>query len=345
MGALGHVTGLAYGFDLHGCKACSFTVARPPLWRTDVLDPGRVCEVWRGGSRVWEGILDEPVPGTSGWSVTAHGAGTYGDSFACFYSHDGGEWNLDTPIDRAITQRGLRWRKPVFGTSLGWMQNQASNASITISDFLDNATAQAGLTWNVDSRQGNLLAIAPPPPRTSPDRILVCTVPNPRTLAAGLNRLFYTWVNSDDGSGNQTTDTESVWNAGLIARHGAMEQAVDFTSAGYMTGAQAIANANAILDQYTYAAFTTAFNVQHGQWLTMGGSAVDLGTETAWPHAARVILTDGSYGGEAVAVPYSFTVSEFAYDDDSQTAQVTPYNTYKSDLQTLLTTVVPALRQ
>jgi len=315
----------------------SITLDQPPQWRSDALNPGRITEVWRGSSRIWEGILDEPVPGTSGWSITAHGAGQYGTSFMAEYV----TWNLDNPLDRAIN-RGLRWRKPVFG-NMGWMQNQSNNASINITDFLTNATIQAGLLWNVDTRQDNLLQIVSVP--TAVDRIIVCTVPVPRTLAAGLNRLWYSYVSSDDGSGNQVITTSPALNQVAINQWGAQEQIVDMTQAGLMTSQQAAANANNILNQYDRANYSAAFTVQYGQYLTMGGSPIDLGTETAYPHVARVILTDGSYGGEVIPTPITFVVAQYAYDDDSQTAAITPYQNYKSDLSTLLTAVVPALRQ
>lgn len=339
LGALGHINGLNYGYIYPGGpNQLSLTIGQPPQWRTDALNPGRITEVWRGGSRIWEGILDEPVPGTTGWSVTAHGAGTYGTSFMAEYA----SWTVDNVINRAIN-RGLRWANPGVG-SLGFMQSQAADASLTVTDFLNNATIQAGYLWNVDSRQGNLLSVATPPALSAVDRLLVCTVPNPRTLAAGLNTLWYTYVSSTTGS-TQTDTTSSVINQAAATQWGPQEQQIDMTSAGLMTAASAQANAQAILNQYMRANFTQAFSVYHGQYLTAGGSAVDLGTETAYPHVARLILTDGSYGGEVTATPVSFVVGEYVYDEDSQTAAITPYQSYKTDLQTLLTAVVPKLRQ
>lgn len=339
LGSLGHINGLNYSYIYPGGPdQMSLTLGRPPQWRNRAIYSGRVAEVWRGGSRIWEGILDMPVADTSGWSITAHGAGTYGGQFMAKYT----TWNIDNPIDLAIT-RGLRWTKPAFG-SLGFMQTQAEDASITITDFLNNATVQAGLLWNVDSRQSNLLSIAAPPTGLVADRILVCTVPDPRTLAAGLNTLWYTYVSAQNGN-NQTDTTTSTSSPAGIALHGNMEQQVDFTPAGLMTSGVAAGNANTILNQYVRANFTNAFQVRRGQYLTTGGTPVDLGMETAYPHVCRLILTDGNYGAEVVPTPVQFVVAGFAYDDDAQTAQVTAYQTYKSDLSTLLTAVVPKLRQ
>lgn len=342
LGALGHINGLQYDHIYPGGpNGMSLTIAQPPTWRTDAIDPGRITEIWRGGSRIWEGILDEGVPDTSGWSVTAHGAGTYATSYDAHYA----TWNIDNPLDLAIG-RGMRWTKPTFG-SIGWLQQVADDASTTCTDFLNNATIQAGLLWSVDSRQGNLLSIgAPPDDILGVDRLLVCTVPNPRTLAAAVNTLWCNYVSAvDTDSGDQTVTVTMIQNAAAALKYGNQEDYVDLSAAGLMTSGAVTTNITNVLNQYIRAMFTSTYTVRHGQYMTTGGSAVDLGSETAYPHVARLLLTDGSYGGEVVATPVSFVVGQFAFDQDSETAQVTPYQSYKTDIQTLITAAIPALRQ
>lgn len=342
LGALGHINGLQYDHIYPGGpNAMSCTIAQPPTWRTEALDPGRITEIWRGSSRIWEGILDEGVPDTSGWSISAHGAGTYGTTMDAHWT----TWNLDNPLDLAIG-RGMRWTKPAFG-SIGWLQQQADDASTTITDFLNSATIQAGLLWNIDSRQGNLLSIAAPPDDIlGVDRLLVCTVPNPRTLAGAVNTIWCNYVNTQDtDSGDQTTATTTVQNAAAALKYGNLEDYVDLSSAGLMTLTQVQTNIGNVLNQYIRAMFTSTYTVRYGQYLTLGGSPVDLGSETAYPHVARLLLTDGSYGGEVVQTPVSFVVGQYAFDQDSETAQITPYQSYKTDLQTLITAAIPALRQ
>jgi hypothetical protein len=254
-------------------------------------------------------------------------------------------WNIDNPIDLAIANRGLRWKKPTFG-SIGWLQQQADNVSTTITDFLNNATIQAGLLWNIDTHQGNLLQIGTPPSLKTPDRLLVCTVPNPRTLAAGLNTLWYKYVSAQDSStSSQTFTYTAASNVPSQLLYGNLEQTIDLSAAGLMTSAAAASNANNVLNQYVRANFTQDFQVRHGQYLTTGGQPVDLGAETAYPHVARLLLTDGSYGGEVVALPVVFVVGGYKFDQDSEVGQVTPYQSYKSDLATLITAVLPSLRQ
>jgi hypothetical protein len=421
-GALGHVNGETHSFAYPGgCDAFSCTLALQlgATARTDALNPGRILEVWKGCNRIWEGILNEPVPNTSGWSVTANGNGTYGNNLMAFYpirtdigcattkgstsvldgaggtfplASDVGApisgnfiqqgtfvtsvapgtsftmstpatgtsngttgaaaanitfsgWTLDQVLNLAIS-RGMRWTKPTFGNQ-GWMQTIEDAASITITDFLNNATIQAGLLWYVDVHQNNLLQLGPPP--TAVNRLLVCEVPNPRTLGAMLNRLWYKYVSSVQGS-TQTYAYGSVQNAASISQFGPAEQYVDMTATGgsaasapVMSSALAASNAQAILNQYITAMYSSTYTVRNGQVLTLGGSPVDLACEPAG-NVYRLLLTDGSYGGQVTAGPVTFVGGEVEWDDDSLTAQITPYQSYRSDLSTLLTAKMPQLR-
>lgn len=340
LGSYGHVNGLNWDFTSPGgADSMSCTLGKPPQWRADVLDPGRIVEIWRGAARIWFGILDEATPDTSGWSITAHGSGTFGSTILGHYTN----WNIDEPIDNAISGQGLLWRKPHFG-DLGFTPNAPGDATSYINDILNSFTIQAGKIWNVDCRNHNMLSIAAPPSLSSPTRLLVCTVPNPRTLAAGLNALWFTYVSAVFGS-NQTTSTDSVSNAAAIAKHGRLEQAIDLTQLGLLTNAQAKSYAQNVMNQYIRANFASDFQVRHGQYLTIGGSAVDLGCETAYPNVVRLLLTDGSYGGEVISTPVTFAVGKYGYSEETQLGTVTPYQSYKSDLSTLLTAAIPGLRQ
>jgi hypothetical protein len=410
LGALGHVNGEKHSWAYPGgCDqfSCTLAIPRGVLSRTDALNPGNILEVWKGTSRIWEGILDEPVFNNSGTSITAHGNGTYGTSYMADYPyrvdsgctttkgsstvHDthittadlgsivggntipGGSivasvsagtsftisapdgaaatcsntatinvsvagWTLDAVLNGSIG-RGMRWTKPTFGLQ-GWMQTQEDIASITTTDFLNNATIQAGLLWYVDVHQNNLLSVGPPP--TAVNRLLVCTVPNSRTLGASLTRLWYKYVSAVNGS-NQTYAFGYVNNAQAETQFGNGEQYVDMTNAGLMASTAAQANAQAILNQYITAMYSGTYNVRYGQLLTTGGQPVDPAMEQAG-NVYRLLLTDGSYGGNVVAGPVTFVGGNVAWDDDSLTAQITPYQSYKTDLSTLLTAKVPALR-
>jgi hypothetical protein len=71
---LGRVTALEYSHSASGgAEAMSCTLQAPPSFRTNALNPGRIVQIYRGTSRVWNGRLDEAVPVVSGWSIQARG--------------------------------------------------------------------------------------------------------------------------------------------------------------------------------------------------------------------------------------------------------------------------------
>jgi hypothetical protein len=47
-------------------------------------------------------------------------------------------------------------------------------------------------------------------------------------------------------------------------------------------------------------------------------------------------MTDDPFGGEVVAGPIEFPVGEYTYDDDSNTANVTPVQSYRTDISSIL---------
>jgi hypothetical protein len=419
LGALGHVSSEKHSYAYPGgCDqaSCTLTMTGGVLSRNSALNPGNIYEVWKGCSKIWEGILDEPSPNTTGWSITAHGNGTYGNSYMADYPTRGGGsstpadsgctttkgsstvhdthvvaadlgsivggntipggsiissvtpgtsftisapsgasavatatatinvevsgWTLDAVLNASIS-RGMRWTKPTFGLQ-GWLQTQEDIASITTTDFLNNATIQAGLLWYVDVHQNNLLTIGAPP--STVNRLLICQVPNPRTLGASLSRLYYKYVSAVNGS-NQTYSWGYVNSAAAEAQFGNGEQYADFTanSAGAMTSAQAAVNAQAILNQYITAMYGGTYQAMSGQLLTTGGSPVDPASEPAG-NVYRLLLTDGSFGGNVVAGPVTFVGGNVEWDDDALVASITPYQSYRTNVGTLMTKQMPQLR-
>src|SRR6266567_2782755 len=79
LGTLGHVTPAVYSDTMPGGNdTLTCTLQVQPTFRHPAFDPGRILEAYRGGSKIWEGILGEPSPGDGGWALAAKGAGTYG---------------------------------------------------------------------------------------------------------------------------------------------------------------------------------------------------------------------------------------------------------------------------
>lgn len=341
LGSLGHVTGLQYGYTCPGgCDQLTCTLEVPATFRGAAVNPGRAVSVIRGGHQVWYGKLDEPVPTASGWTITAEGAGNFGTDFVAQYTSAWPASQPDQPINNAIT-RGLQWVNPGVGSPSGiWLGQAVDSGSQTITDLLNLACTRGGLTWYVSSQPGGLpgndLAVFTLP--ATVNRLLVCNTPVPRTLGGDINTIFIRYNSAADNATTGAAATyaaTSVTNAASIAAHGAMETYVDLSSAGVLTAGAAQAVGNHILAIYQRASFAGPFTVQPGQLLNTGGQPVDLGSEQAGT-VCELILTDYGYGAEVVPGPISFIVGAYSYDDQTQTAQISPYQSVETSLSGLL---------
>jgi hypothetical protein len=357
LGAIGHVSGLAYSFTMPGGPDTMQCLLRlPPQYRTDALNPGRVVQVWRGASCVWEGKLDEPQPSADGWTVTAHGAGNYGTDFVSYYT----AWTADEPVNEAIS-RGLRWQNlglgGVSGTYLGQQQDPGSQ---TITDFLNLLCTGGALLWQVTQGISSSppsgpwqLSIMPFPtdangePITPVNRIIVSSSPVPRTIAADINTIVVRYQATADVPATSTKAAKAATyltviqkNATSVAQHGPMEYYLDISSAGVMTATAARAIAANVLQKYVRASFGGPFTVGPGQLLNAAGVPVDLGCEQAGT-ICQLMVTDAPYGGEVTAGAVTFLTGSYAFDDDSYTATITPYQSFRQDIGSLIAGLYP----
>jgi hypothetical protein len=330
LGALGHVSGLTYSYTCPGGPdqlACTLQV--PPTARTPATDPGRIVEVYRGASKIWDGKLNEPVFEVSGAAIAAHGSGTFGTDFASFYS----VWSLNDPVNQAIA-RGLRWKNP--GIAGGWLAQQIDSASQTLTDFLNTVCTPSAQVWQID--RDNALQVTGIPSQVN--RLIVATTPVARTIANDITTVFIKYEASDDGQGNVVYNTTDAFDQQDIDQHGPTEVYADLSNAGVMTASAASGVGANVLARYQRAAFAGPFTVRYGQYLTTGGTPVDLGCERAGT-VARLLVTDAPFGGEVAAGVIEFVVGNYTYSDETQTAQITPMQSARSDFSTLLSLVSP----
>jgi hypothetical protein len=338
LGQLGHVTGLSYGSVLPGGDSQLTSLLQVPAsFRTDAINSGRVVRAWRGAAIVFDGKLDEPVPGTNGIQLSAQGSGTFGTDLDALYTSTWPASEPDQAINNAIAA-GLRWTNPGVGSPSGiWLGQAVDSGAQDITTLLNLACSNGGLTWFVDSTFGqNTLKVFPLP--TTANRILISNSPQPRTLGGDINTINLKYMVTADNvtTGTSATyTTTSVQNAASVAAHGVMSIYQDLSSAGVMTAGAAQAVGNAILQQYVRANFTGPFNVTPGQLLTTGGQPVDLGTESAG-NVYQLILTDFGYGGEITPGPLTFTGGAVTYYEDTQSLQITPFMSLAANLPGLL---------
>lgn len=333
LGRIAPVSGLGWSDTMPGgpdAMACTVQIS-PGLVQPQALDAGRIVEIWRGGIVQWEGVLDQPNPGDGVWSITAKGAGTYGDQYRDIWT----TWtDINTSLTAAVA-RGLRWALTTYSNTNLYLVDQQQSGTESITDRLNLATKPGYYTWHVGRR--NLLSIFPVP--VTPTRVLFSSSPAARTLAGYYNALYVLYQSSADNADTGAAAVNSLTsatNTTSIARHGRQEQLWDITGAGTLSGGTALGWAQAAINRYNAASYAGPIPVTHGQYTTMTGVPVDLGCEHAG-EVAQLVLADGPYGPEVTAFPpVTFPVGKIEFDEDSGTGNVYPYNVLPNDLGALL---------
>lgn len=341
LGTLGPVTPPTYSYSLSGGPdKMSCTLAKPPGYRHEAMNPGRVVQVCRGAAVVWDGRLLESVPAQGGWQISAAGLGNAPADFNAIYT----TWsNQNDAINQAIG-RGLRLSNPGVSSSV-WLGQQQDSGSITVADLLNLFCTLGGFYWYVTVNPtdgGGILNVTSFPQgadgplgRLTPDRILTCTAPAPRNLGGDINSVTLRYQSASGGAtGNPTYATTTVTIPQSINQHQVTEIYEDISSAGTMTAGAAQALAQNVLNRYVRASFSAPFTVRQGEVMTMGGTAVDLGTETAG-HIYQLIVTDYGYGGEVTPGPVTFLSGAYEWNDATKTGTVTPYQALDFSLSSL----------
>jgi len=331
LGVLGHVSGIQYGSTMPGGDdqfQCNLQL--PKLYRDPALTAGRIVNVVLSGATVYEGRLDRPIPASdgSGWSLTAHGSGSYGDDYRAIYT----TYTVSNIITAAIA-RGLQWQLGPVASGVNYSQVNDS-ASQTVTDFLNAVTDTASLTWMVD-QPGSILSIIPVPSTVT--RLLVTTTAAAADLVNYINDLYVRYQTSPDGGATAAAYalTHSTLPASVTA-HGRTEDYDDLSTYGQLTVGSAQSWASGALAKYVAASFSSQFQVTYGQYLTTGGVPVDLPNERAG-EVVQLVLAAGGFGGElAPTWPITFPVGAVGYDNDTQTLTVTPYQAVLSNFSGLL---------
>lgn len=184
-------------------------------------------------------------------------------------------------------------------------------------------------------------------PRRPPDLYLINNNPIARTINADINTIIVYYQSGGDTTATSTKpavaatfDTTFADQPSSVAMHGRMEYTVDISNGGTYSRAAAQAVGAAILAKYVRANFSNAFTVQPGQLVNVGGVPVDLGCN--W--GGYVVSVQGineAAGGEVGFAPIGFTIGEYEYDDNTQTATVTPYQAAQTDISSIISMLYP----
>src|SRR5579859_380432 len=226
LGEVGHVTQLNCSWTYPGGPdQLSCLLAVPPNFRTSATNPGRVIQAYRGGSCIWEGIMAEPVPTSTGWEITANGNAQVGANYTAFFS----KWTADDPINRAIS-RGLRWNNPGIGKPNGiYLGPVQDSGSLNIADFLNLLCTGGSLAWNLTPPAFSTLPCGPwnlsvsPLPvgangaiNQAPALILASNAPVARTVNTLVNTLIIRYQATADKAATSTKPAQSATYATVI---------------------------------------------------------------------------------------------------------------------------------
>jgi hypothetical protein len=337
LSAYGNVTAMKRAWKLPGgASTLSATLQVAATKRVPAIDPGRYVRCTRGGSVVWEGQIDEPAydtGGGGGWSITAHGNGTYGDQFRAWWT----SWNANNPVDQAIG-RGLKWVNPGIGGAVDLSVTPDPGAQ-SITEHLNTITDKGALTWMID--RWWRLRVFPLPATVT--RILLAPNPVARS-AVYVNAMVIRYQASGDSNGNATYATTSAWNSANAKKHGWNEQYLDISNAGVMSSGTAQGIGNNILAKYQAASYGGPFTATPGMVLTTGGTPVDLGCEKAG-EVYRLICMDQGYGGEVGPIPpVTFIGGGIEYDEMALTLTITPFQSVYGSFSSLMTALAPAAK-
>lgn len=341
----GHVAPSVYGYTLPGgCDQLTSVFQRGARLRPDVIDPGRTLLGVRGGSVVWGGILDEPVPTGDGWQISAHGAGGDGARYNAIWTGTWGTGVFDNAVNAAIG-RGLPWVNPGIGAPSGiWAGQQVDTASIMISDLLNLGCTKGGLTWQVAAGPGgrNVLSVLPLP--THPNRILVATDAVAQTINDGPTVIYIRYqITADAGNKAATYGLTSVSDGPRTGKLGRSEAYVDLSSGGIQTAGQAQAVGLNVLKKFTRASFSDSFTFKYGDLLNMGGVPVDPGVfycENGAPMVTKLMLADYTASGEVNPGTLNLLIGAYQWDDGACTGTMTAFESLRSDFAGLMQAAV-----
>lgn len=241
-------------------------------------------------------------------------------------------WTLIPPVTASLPAGPWRLEFLEFPT------DQSGNPLVkTASDHWQYLSRE----WHqVDQPAGSDLTSA----RRPPDLYLVSTSPVARNMNSTYNTLIINYTSKADTlsttSSAATTSTAVVDVPESVARYGRLEYYLDLTNGGAISHTTAVSMGRNILNKYVRVNFTNAFSVQPGQLLNSGGTPVDLACN--WAGRVCTIVAHGiPFGGESQFGSLTFFIGTYQYDDNSQTATVTPYQNAGTDIATVVAMLYP----
>lgn len=326
----GDVAGLQYGsIAPGGPKSMTGHLLCGPNFHGVVTAPGRLVRAFLGPQQVWSGRMDNPRPTAEGIDFSCTGIMAEGEDYDALTG--GNALFIDSNVDAAIA-RGMRWKRLNNCPSLFGVQP----VGITINAALQAAMDLHGQPWYTTPAGGFFWFNWP----TTPTYVLTATSDaGGRTRDGMYSDLYARYL--DHSGVEQVSGATS--NVPLRNQLGRKEKTLDLTGNGNYsaTGPPPTEVTLAKLSELALnggrAAWTDAWPAPRGTLRTMGGAVVDPATVQAG-QMVTIQLQDGGLWGETVTEAISFVIGETSYDQDSDTASLTP-------LQSSTDTLAGALRR
>ena len=265
-------------------------------------------------------------------------------------AQDPGSMTVTDFLNLICTGGGLTWNLvPSAGIGFpapAWMlQVVPFPTDISGNPLITGSTpAKANSKWLSYWRRSDILATAP---RIPPDLYLINTSPISRTISNDYNTVILRYQISADIAATSKKKAQAARYGttvadipSSVAAHGRLEYYLDITNAGTMTEAAAVKIGKAVLQKYIRASFGSSFTVQPGQLVNNGGVPVDLGCNWGG-RMVTVQVNNDAFGGEVNAGPITFFIGEYVYDEDTQTATITPYQAAATDLNSVIAELYP----
>lgn len=249
-----------------GCQEASWLMDLPGDRSFPPLQAGRTVEIYDGPARVWKGYLSEPVRDAP-WQLHARGAASFAGDYLALDA-TGAPTTITTTAVTAAINRGF----PVTGSSgiaSGALAATAVKAN-RLGDLLDAAATKQADRWAVFA-DGVLVMAADP---TTPKWYLHLA-----DAASGvaddqyITHVYARYVSAVDANGNPTAyGIAVVSDDTAAARWGRSEHALDLTSLGLLSSAQAQAHASGVLAQNgARMGFTEPFEATPDNLTSLGG--------------------------------------------------------------------------
>jgi hypothetical protein len=188
--------------------------------------------------------------------------------------------------------------------------------------------------------------------------MLATTAPVSRTLAGIYNTIIIKYLVKADTAATKTTTASAATYAwtfadipSSVAAYGRYEYYVDCSTAGLnnsdaspapLTAAQAQQIGQNILAKYVNACWGGSYTAGPNQLMNIGGTPVDLGTNQCGK-IVSLTLNDAPYGGQVSIGNTEFIIGAYAYDEDSLTATITPYQAVNTDISSLIAGLYPGI--